>query len=56
MYCRFRVVCLSPERLQAEVWGEGGHRPRREIKAATYHDLSLRQTEGRWQGTVVFDV
>lgn len=40
--------------VQAEaVWPAGDFR---EIKAVTYHNLAIRQDEGQWMTTIVFDV
>ncbi len=55
--CEVREV--SPGRLEADVWGEPvdprRHRFRLDVKAATYHQLEIRQ-DGLWQARVIFDV
>ncbi len=56
---RFQVR-LSDTGLEAEAAGEpldaARHRLRNEIKAVTYHQLSLRQTEAGWEATVIVDI
>jgi SHS2 domain-containing protein len=56
--CTIREV--APRRLTALLQGEpydpARHRIRMEIKAATYHQASIRRTEAGWIGRVVFDV
>jgi SHS2 domain-containing protein len=39
-----------------EAFDPGKHRVEVEIKAATYHELTLKQEEGRWMARVIFDV
>jgi SHS2 domain-containing protein len=45
---------------RAELHGEPAdparHAPRDVVKAATYHDLSVSRSEGRWQARVILDV
>ncbi len=53
-------IRLSDKTLQAEiegvVWGESTRADFREVKAVTYHKLSIRH-EGRfWRATVILDV
>jgi SHS2 domain-containing protein len=61
------VVCgriVFPEwsetAFRAELHGEpidaARHHPRDVVKAATYHELSVVQNEGRWQARVILDV
>jgi SHS2 domain-containing protein len=51
---------LSSRRLTALLRGESydpaRHRIKREIKAVTYHQASIRRTADGWVGRVVFDV
>ncbi|HYT79427.1 MAG TPA: archease [Actinomycetota bacterium] len=59
-------ACLGG--VQVDVVGEDGLRARveltdcgsvpegTELKATTYHQLAVRQSEGRWEATVYFDV
>jgi len=55
----FRVRSVTPDRVEATLQGEpvdpGRHRFRLDVKAATYHALSVRQTDG-WEAHVLFDV
>jgi SHS2 domain-containing protein len=53
-----KVEVLEVERnaLRAEVIGGAGDSLQRHIKAVTYHDLSIEETEGGYQATIVFDV
>ena len=54
------ITEIEPWRLVGEVGGEpfapGRHRIKTEIKAVTYHQALVRQTEEGWIGRVVFDV
>ncbi|MDI6773062.1 MAG: archease [bacterium] len=51
---------LSPRRLRATVHGEpidpDRHHFRRDIKAATYHMVEVKQADGGWTARVIFDV
>ncbi len=57
---RCMVREAAPRRLTAVLRGEtydpARHRIRMEIKAATYHQASVRRTAEGWMGRVVFDV
>ncbi len=57
---RCTVLEAAPRRLTAVLRGEtydpARHRIRMEIKAATYHQASIRRTAAGWMGRVVFDV
>lgn len=56
---RFTVRDLTPTRLRADVAGEpvdpARHRFHLDVKAATYHNLEIKQ-DGLWQARVIFDV
>jgi SHS2 domain-containing protein len=56
----FVVDEVSETRLRATIHGEpvdqARHRFRLDVKAATYHMLEVRQTDGRWMAKVIFDV
>lgn len=58
--CRFSVKELGKGRIKGEAWGEKidpeRHHLGREIKAVTYHELSLREAEGNWIAEVILDV
>jgi homoserine kinase len=57
---RFTVDGLTRRYVSARAQGEpldsGRHQPRFAVKAATYHDLSVRQHEGRWEADILLDV
>jgi SHS2 domain-containing protein len=56
----FKVVSLTPERLEAQVTGEsfdpGRHPGGTAVKAATYHHLEISPAADGWQATVVLDL
>ena len=60
VFSRFTVDGLTRRHVSARAQGEPidqtRHHPRLTVKAATYHDLSVRQHEGRWEATVLLDV
>ena len=57
---KFEITHLSDSELKARVWGEKfdqrRHTIKREIKAATYHDLKVQKRNGTWTARVIFDV
>jgi riboflavin kinase/FMN adenylyltransferase len=55
-YHRFTIQDLSPTLLRATVEGGPTGRKTKAIKAATFHDLRIRQTEEGYEATMVFDV
>lgn len=56
VYSRFDIVTLSPTQLSAVVWGTKMTASKLTVKAATFHDLAIRETEEGYLATVVFDV
>ncbi len=50
------ILEISPERVRARVHGFVGKTELSKIKAATYHDLEIRETDQGVEATVVFDV
>jgi SHS2 domain-containing protein len=60
LFSGFTDVELGEQTLRAVGCGEhfdpDKHRCDLEIKAATYHELSLACTDGRWKARVIFDV
>ncbi len=60
VFHRFSVVSVDKERFVAHAFGEPfdakRHPFRTAVKAATYHQLALKQTPGGWKATVIFDV
>lgn len=55
-YQRFDITKLTDTELEATVWGAQAQPATKFIKAVTYHDLKIEQTEKGWQATVVVDV
>jgi SHS2 domain-containing protein len=58
IFSDFQINRLDKNFLQAQAIGEDfkNYKVNTEIKAATYHELKLEQTESGWQGEVIFDV
>ena len=60
VYNRFDVRLADGHRLEAVVAGEAiaptRHNIELEVKAVTYHQLSVEQTEQGWQAFVIFDI
>lgn len=53
----FDITFTAPNALTAEVKGATGWLPERIVKAVTYHDLRITQTEdGLWETAITFDV
>lgn len=53
---RVDVLCATPCHLEATVAGGRVRRLDRHIKAVTYHNLRIVETEAGFEATVVFDV
>ena len=56
IYDDVEVLEISPGRVRARVHGFVGKTELSKIKAATYHDLEIRETDQGVEATVVFDV
>lgn len=60
LFCAFEITELSDTRLTVTGWGErldpNRHVVLAEIKAVTYHELSVTRTESGWTAQVIFDV
>jgi SHS2 domain-containing protein len=60
LFFDFHVITLEGNKLTAEAKGqkisEDKERLRVEIKAATYHDLEIKETGSGYEITIVFDV
>lgn len=56
MYRRFEIVTLTPTELHARVFGVPLAGLDKIIKAITYHNLQVKQTETGWEAVVVVDV
>lgn len=56
----FAVTEIAGGRLRGVAKGEGfqegRHVMKTSIKAVTYHQLEIKEVEGRWQGQVIFDI
>ena len=55
-YTRFEIETLSSTALSATVWATKVKASKLTVKAATFHDLEIRETEDGYMTTVVFDV
>jgi SHS2 domain-containing protein len=60
LFCAFEMTRLSETDLTVTGWGERfdpkKHATLTEIKAVTYHELSVKRTESGWTAQVIFDV
>lgn len=56
IYIRFEIEALSSTALSAIVWGAKVTVSKLTVKAATFHDLEIRETEDGYLAMVVFDV
>jgi SHS2 domain-containing protein len=59
LFSRFDVK-VQPDGLSATAWGEpldrGRHEPGHEVKAITYHGLTVQETDGEWLAEVIVDI
>ena len=55
-YSRFEILEISDTHLQARVHGRPYRPEGKLIKAVTFHDLMVRQSEDGWEATIVVDV
>ncbi len=55
-----RVTSMADGRIEGELSGEpfdpGRHEQRHSIKAVTFHDLQITETDGRYEVSIVLDV
>ena len=58
VFCDFKFKTLTQECLEAIATGcdIDGYKIHTEIKAATYHELSVKKTRAGWVAQVIFDV
>jgi SHS2 domain-containing protein len=60
LFCEFDIEAISPTTVRATVRGEkidpARHVIQTEIKAVTYHELFVRESEGGWEAQVILDV
>lgn len=55
-YSQFNIETLSPTKLEAHVIGGPTRIKTKAIKAATFHDLAIKETANGLVATIVFDV
>ncbi|MEA1963867.1 MAG: archease [Candidatus Aerophobetes bacterium] len=57
---KFKVERAGEKGLEAEVGGEkldlAQHSLKREVKAVTYHGLTVKRRDKRWEAQIIFDV
>ncbi len=57
---RFDVRRAAPPEASGEGWGEprdaARHRPKLVVKGVTYHQLEVKQEDGRWTARVFLDI
>lgn len=56
VFRQFELVEVTPTHLQATVRGGHVHHLQKHIKAVTYHNLEIVQTDTGLEATIVFDV
>ncbi|MFH1640349.1 MAG: archease [Candidatus Omnitrophota bacterium] len=58
IFSDFQIIRIDNNTLKALVTGEdiSSYRVNSEIKAATYYDLKVEETDSGWQAQLIFDV
>lgn len=60
LFSRFTIDDLDDTRLAATAWGEpvdpGRHTVYTEVKAITYHQLAIEETDDGWRVQIIFDM
>jgi SHS2 domain-containing protein len=60
LFCDFVLSELDERRIKAVAKGEeferGRHCIKTSIKAVTYHQLEVKEKDGRWEAQVIFDI
>jgi SHS2 domain-containing protein len=60
VFKRFEITSIQKNQLRAKAWGEKMDPARHEIKsiikAVTYHQLYVKEIDGRWEAQIIFDV
>jgi SHS2 domain-containing protein len=56
IYSHFEIEALSSTALSATIWGAKTEASKLTVKAATFHDLEISETDDGYLVTVVFDV
>ena len=41
---------------RGEIFDPSRHKMKMEIKAVTYHQVEIKENEGKWEGKVIFDI
>ncbi len=55
-YSRFEIKAISPQALEADVYGGPIKKIDKVVKAVTYHNLKIEQTPEGWRAILVMDV
>jgi SHS2 domain-containing protein len=55
-FARFEMQSLTNSDLQATAWGGPAPEQWKDIKAVTFHDLAIIETDDGYEVTIVFDV
>jgi len=60
LFCDFSVAEIDEGTVTGvaggEEFDEGRHSIKTGVKAVTYHQLEIKEQEGRWQAQVIFDI
>ena len=56
VFVQYEIQKLTPKRIKATVWGGLAVDQWKHIKAVTFHDLKIIQTDDGYEVTLVFDV
>ncbi len=56
VFVRFEIAELTSTHLRATVWGGPAPSQWKHIKAVTFHDLAIVETDAGYKVTIVFDV
>jgi len=60
LFKEFKISRLDSTSLKAVARGEtfdpSRHRFKTEIKAITYHQVEVKEVDGKWEGRIIFDV
>lgn len=56
IYSEAKIIKLDDTELEAEISGQKAERFNEDIKAVTYYGLEVKEADGRWESTIVFDI
>jgi len=60
LFCDFALTEINEKNVKGvamgEAFDEGRHPIKTGIKAVTYHQLEIKEQDGRWQAQVIFDI